>query len=39
MISVFIVLTAGGLLVLARAESAFSLLMRLPERLGFAPLR
>ncbi len=33
MISVFIVLTAGGLLVLALAESAFSLLMRLPERL------
>lgn len=33
MIPILIVLTAGALLVLALAESAFSLLMRLPERL------
>lgn len=33
MIPIFIVLTSGALLVLALAESAFSLLMRLPERL------
>jgi len=33
MIPIFIVLTAGGLLVLALLETAFALLMRLPERL------
>jgi putative hemolysin len=33
MIPIFIVLTAGGLLVLALIETAFGLLMRLPERL------
>lgn len=33
MIPIFVVLTAGGLLVLALIETAFGLLMRLPERL------
>ena len=33
MIPIFIVLASGGLLVLALIETAFSLLMRLPERL------